>query len=193
MIITRTLGIVATALALSMAATAQNSSQDQAANQPVVANAVLQTSFNTKTAKQGDKVTARLTNAVHIAGGQELPRGTVLVGHVDEAQASTDKGISKAVLTFDTAVLKNGQQVGLKSTLIAVRPEDAQLFDSLPKPLGSIEQAPFSRHGYGLKSNVVDSNSGTLTADGKDFHLAQGTELQFAISTPASASGAVGN
>jgi hypothetical protein len=193
MIITRTLGIVTTALALSMAASAQNTSQDQAANQPAVANAVLQTQLNTKTAKPGDKVTARLTNTVHVVGGQELPRGTVLVGHVDEVQPSNDKGVSKAVLTFDNAVLKNGQQVGLKSTLIAVRPEDTDLLNSFPRPIGSVDQEPTSRHGYELKSNIVDPNSGTLTADGKDFHLEQGTELQFAISPAANASSATGN
>jgi len=41
--------------------------------------------------------------------------------------------------------------------------------------------------GYSLTSDVQGSTSGVLTADGKDVHVADGTELQFAVAPIGSA------
>ena len=56
------LGIATTALALTLFAAAE----DTPTNQLAVANTELQNTLDTKTAKQGDPVTARLTDSVQI-------------------------------------------------------------------------------------------------------------------------------
>src|ERR1700748_2029492 len=169
------LGIATTALALTGFAAAQNNQQN--ASQLVAANAILLHALDAKTIKQGDAVTAKLTQTVHIAGGKELPRNTQLIGHVDEVQPALNNGASKVVLTFDKAKLTNGEQIAIKSTIIGVFPEGTEQLPPSLNPQLQIEQQPTSAHGYALNSNVQGDNSGTLTAQGKNVHLGDGTSL----------------
>jgi hypothetical protein len=158
----------------------------------LAAQAELQHTLDAKTAKQGDAVTARLTESVQIADGTKLPRNTQLIGHIDEVQPAQNKGESKVVLTFDQARLANGQQIAIKSTLVNVSPEGtAGLVDLTVTPELKIKQEPTSRHGYGLTSSVADSNSGTLSANGKNVHLVKRTALQFAVAPVAGANSAL--
>jgi hypothetical protein len=192
---TKCVGVVATALVLTLVARAEDTPKNVtgSSDQLVAATAELQHAFDTKTAKQGDAVTAKLSGTVHLSG-TTLPRNTVLLGHVDEVQPSQNKGIAKVVLTFDHARLENGQQVAIKSTIIGIFPAGTEQSAPSLSPDMKIDQEPSGAHGYGLTSSVVASNSGTLSADGKNIHLANGTEFQFAI-TPAgeSASSSTGN
>jgi plastocyanin len=187
--IAKYLGIATTALALTAFAAAQSTQGDTAsASQLVAANAALVHALDAKTAKQGDTVTAKLTESAHIAGGTTLPRNTQLIGHVNEVQPSANKGLSKVVLTFDQARLPNGQQVAIKATIVGVYPAGTDLV--LPKisEVQQVNQQASGAHGYALSSSVSDSNSGTLSANGKNVHLADLTELQFAIAPGAGAS-----
>jgi hypothetical protein len=186
------LGIATTALALTGFAAAQNN--QQSTSQLVGADAILIHSLDAKTIKQGDTVTAKLTQTVHIAGGKELPRNTQLIGHVDEVQPSQNNGTSKVVLTFDKAKLANGEQVAIKSTIVGVFPEGTKELLPTLNPELQVEQQPSGPHGYSLTSNVQGDNSGTLSAQGKNVHLGDGTSLQFAIAPGANAaSTATGN
>jgi hypothetical protein len=187
-------GIATIVLALSTLAQAKNRQVNDTtgASQLVAAQAELQHTIDAKTAKQGDTVTARLTESVQIAGGTKLPRNTQLIGHIDEVQPAQNKGESKVVLTFDQAQLGNGQQIAVKSTLVNVSPEGSGGLAGLSlTPELKIKQAPTSRHGYGLTSSVADSNSGTLSANGKNVHLEKRTELQFAVAPVAGANSAL--
>lgn len=187
------LGIATTVLALTTLARAESRQVNDTtrASQLVAAQAELQHTLDAKTAKQGDTVTAKLTESVHIADGTKLPRNTQLIGHIDEAQPAQNKGESKVVLTFDHARLANGQQIAIKSTIVNVSPEgSAGVVDLSLTPELEIKQAPTSRHGYGLTSSVAESNSGTLSANGKNVHLETGTELQFAVAPVAGANSA---
>src|SRR5215467_6419358 len=81
-------GVTATALALTLFAAAEDAPRTTTANSDLVAvNAQLQHGLNAQTAKQGDTVTAKLLQTVHL-NGTELPRNTILIGHIDEAQSS---------------------------------------------------------------------------------------------------------
>jgi hypothetical protein len=86
------------------------------------ARATLNHGLDAKKAKQGDAVTARLQDDVKIADAPELPKNTVLMGHVDQVQASEHKSDSVIQVTFDKAQLKDGQQVPIKATVIQIAP-----------------------------------------------------------------------
>jgi hypothetical protein len=181
--------IASTALVLSLSAMAQPATN---AAQLVAANAVLETRIDARTAKAGDAVTAKLTSSVHLPGGTELQRNTLLTGHIDQVQAAVNDGVSTVVLTFDKAQPKDGQAVAIKSTILGIYPSGTEL---LPPDLNAqkIEQAPSSAHGYSLTSDVQGSNSGVLKADGKNVRLGDGAELQFAVAPLAAGSAATGN
>jgi hypothetical protein len=190
--IAKYLGIAGTALVLSLSAMAKDSQPTTNAAQLVAANAVLETRIDARTAKAGDAVTAKLTSSVHLPGGTELQRNTLLTGHIDQVQAAVNDGVSTVVLTFDKAQPKDGQAIAIKSTILGIYPSGTDL---LPPDLTAqkIEQAPSSAHGYSLTSDVQDSNSGVLKADGKNVRLGDGAELQFAVAPLAAGAAATGN
>jgi len=68
--------------------------------------------IDTKNAKQGDEVNARVTDTAKLPDGTELPRGTKLLGKVTDVKAKSKEDKS-AHLAFnlDHAVLKDGKQV----------------------------------------------------------------------------------
>jgi hypothetical protein len=83
--------------------------------------AELTKSIDAKKAKQGDEVTARLTQDVKSSSQVVLHKGTKLVGHVTEAQAKTkDNGESRLGVVFDKAILKGGQEMGFNSVIQAL-------------------------------------------------------------------------
>jgi hypothetical protein len=184
------LGVAVTGLSLTLFAAAEDNAAN--ANQLIAANAELQHDLNAQTAKQGDAVTAKLTQNVRL-GGTTLPHNTLLIGHVDQVQSSENNGVSKIVLTFDQARLKNGQQIAIKATVTGVYPAGTLLVSPKLSPDLEIEQEPSSAHGFSLISKVQDSNSGTLSANGKNVRLTDGTELQFVLAPAAGAGASSGN
>jgi hypothetical protein len=90
--------------------------------QLVGARASLSKGLDAKKAKQGDAVTAKLQDDVKIPDSVELPKNTVLVGHVDQVQPSQNKSDSTVQVTFDKAQLKNGQQLPIKATIMQIAP-----------------------------------------------------------------------
>ena len=86
----------------------------------VEVKATLDKTLDAKKAKQGDPVMAKLQQDVQIPNAQALPRNTVLEGHVDQVQASEHKSDSVIVVTFDKAKLKDGQELPIKATVIAL-------------------------------------------------------------------------
>jgi hypothetical protein len=191
--IAKHLVIASSALVLSLSAMAKDSQPVTNAAQLVAANAVLETRIDAKTAKAGDTVTAKLTSSIHLPGGTELQRNTLLTGHIDQVQAAVNDGASAVVLTFDKAQPKDGQAIAIKSTILGIYPSGTSLLPPDLNPQMKIEQAPSSAHGYSLTSDVQGSNSGVLKADGKNVRLGVGAELQFAVLPIATSSTASGN
>jgi hypothetical protein len=90
-------------------------------------NATLTQSVDARKAKPGDAVSATLTEDVRANGRLLLLRGTMLVGRVTEAQARTRRtdsgdalGDSRLGIEFETAVLRDGQEVPINATIQAV-------------------------------------------------------------------------
>jgi hypothetical protein len=87
-------------------------------------NATLSQTVDARKAKPGDEVTATLTDDVRANGRLLLLRGTMLVGRVTEAQARTRAGDgstdSRLGISFQRAVLRDGQEVPMNATIEAV-------------------------------------------------------------------------
>jgi hypothetical protein len=117
-----TLGVFAGAAALGQNQTPQtdNGTQPQRKIQMVQTQATLDHTLDAKKAKQGEPVTAKLVQDVQIPDAQALPKNTVLEGHVDQVQASDHKSDSMMVVTFDKAKLKDGQELPIKATILAM-------------------------------------------------------------------------
>src|ERR1700753_2938792 len=70
--------------------------------QLVGARATLSKTLDAKKLKQGDPVMAKLQDDVKGSdASSQLPKNTVLVGHVDQVQPSENKGDSSVQVTFD--------------------------------------------------------------------------------------------
>jgi hypothetical protein len=84
-------------------------------------SAELTKGIDTKRAKVGDEVEARITDTVKFADGTEWPRGTKLVGKVTDVSAkSKDNKNAHLAFNLDHAVLKNGQSVPVRMALTSV-------------------------------------------------------------------------
>jgi hypothetical protein len=191
--IAKYLVIASTALVLSLSAMAKDSQPATNVAQLVAANAVLETRIDARTAKAGDAVTAKLTSSVHLPGGTELQRNTLLTGHIGQVQAAVNNGVSTVALTFDKAQPKGGQAIAIKSTIVGIYPSGTSVLPPDLNPQMKIDQEASSAHGYSLTSDVQGSNSGVLKADGKNVRLGAGAELQFAVVPIAISSTAAGN
>jgi hypothetical protein len=179
--VVKCLSIAGIALALTISAMAKDVPQLADTGQLFAATAELKTSINAKTAKVGDLVTAKIAASVQIPGGRKLPRGTLLLGHIDQVQAAENGGTSTVILTFDMAQPKDGQMIPIKATIVGVSADGTDLFPPPLSPHLQFAKEPSTPHGYGLTSDVQSSNSGVLKASGKNVQLKQGTELAFAI------------
>jgi hypothetical protein len=75
-----------------------------------------------KKAKTGDEVDARVTQDLKSGSGELLvPKDTKVIGHVTEAQArNKEQRESQVAITFDHAVMKNGQDVSLPMSIQAI-------------------------------------------------------------------------
>jgi hypothetical protein len=195
----------------------------------VQAKAQLDKTIDTKKAKQGDPVTAKLQDKVQIPDAQELPKNTVLEGHVDQVQASENKGDAMVTVTFDKAKLKDGKEVPIKATVLAVSepyyaaqqaggggaPAGAPAMmpsaapsggggapsgggsmsggssaPATPQPMNvpDASQGPSrttQSHGgvpdVMLKSDIHEHTSATFSSKGKNVHVPDGTQMQFAL------------
>ena len=92
--------------------------------QPVAAASVsaeLTKRIDTKNAKQGDEVDARVTSTAKLPDGTELPRGTKLIGKVTDVKAKS-KDDKRAHLAFniDHAVLKDGKEMPVMVAVTSV-------------------------------------------------------------------------
>src|SRR5258708_9870315 len=80
-------------------------------------------SLDTRKAKVGDEVTAKVTQDVKSDGRVVVPKGSKLIGHVTEASArGNGNSESRLGIAFDRAVLKSGQEVALGAVVQALAP-----------------------------------------------------------------------
>jgi hypothetical protein len=103
------------------ASTQANSTASAAGQTGTIVPVELSKSIDSKKAKVGDEVTARVVSDVRSGGAVAIPRGSKLVGKITEANARAKGDATSSLgVVFDRAVLKNGSTINLVSTIQAV-------------------------------------------------------------------------
>jgi hypothetical protein len=127
--------------------------------------AELTKSIDAKKAKQGDEVTARLTQDVKSSGQVALHKGTKLVGHVTEAQAkSKESGESRLGIAFDKAVLKGGEEMAFTGVIQALAAPVQGSLSATTDDAGNVGSGMGS--GSGTAMGGGRTNGGGLTPMG---------------------------
>jgi len=157
-------------------------------------NAKLDRTLDSQNAKAGEPVTATLTGTVTTADGVKLKRGTELIGKVADVKSEGSQ-VSLA-LVFDTAKLKDGKQIPVKTTVLAAFPatqgdEDTAMLPPPEHVNGDLtfDQEPGALNHVSVTSAVRNSNSGTFSSNNGNFKLIAGTFLQVGIGSVNSSSG----
>lgn len=84
-------------------------------------SAILVKSLDSNKCKQGDEVTAKLTDDVRSEGHIVIPNGAKIRGHITEAAVRAEDGTNSSLgIVFDHAILKNGQQIRLNTVIQAM-------------------------------------------------------------------------
>ena len=136
-----------------------NSDAAAAAHTGAIVPVELSKSIDSKKAKVGDEVTARVISDVRSGGAVAIPRGSKLLGKVTEANArGKGDATSSLGIVFDRAVLKNGTTLNLVSTIQAViaAPET----QSMPLPEASSGGAGPEGSGGGTSGGSGSSSGG---------------------------------
>ena len=161
----------------------------------VSAKAKLITTLNTQRAKKGEPVTAKLMSDVKASDSMNLPKGTILLGKVEQVQRSSNKGPAKLSVVFNEAKLHNGHLVPIKATLLGAFPVsswDSYNFTGVGGPyIGlhsgyipdnqRVDQEAGTISHVAMHSAVQSPVSGIFSSRNRNFKLHRGTELQFAI------------
>lgn len=123
--------------------------------------AELSKSIDSKKAKVGDPVTAKVTQAVLSHGKIAIPRNTKIIGHLTAAQARTkDQKQAQLGIVFDRAELKNGDHIPLASaTIQAVA--SALSFDQSPSTMGNAGAGPDTS---GMSTSRPGANMGGMNS-----------------------------
>jgi len=137
-----------------------SSAQPQRTIQMVPVLASLDHTLDAKKAKQGEPVTAKLQKDVSLSQ-QNLPKNTVLEGHVDQVQASEHKSDSTVVVTFDKAKLKSGEELPIKATVMEI----AEPANMMQQPTGEPAGAAMPAGG-----GSMPSGGGSMPTGGGGSH-----------------------
>jgi hypothetical protein len=105
----------------STSAAAQSNGSSATIADGTAINAALNSSVDSKKAKQGDEVTAHTTEAIKSQGKTVVPKGSKLIGHVTRASARGKGDADSALgIAFDKCILKNGQEIPLNGNIQAL-------------------------------------------------------------------------
>jgi hypothetical protein len=151
-------------------------------------NAALSRPVDAKKNKEGDEVTAKTTQAVKSEGRVVIPRGSRLVGHLTRCKARSKEEKESALgIVFDTAILKNGQEIPLNVTiqaLAAAQTGTSASADDLAADAGV---------GAGAIGSARGTAGGVLGGVGSTAGAAAGTVTNTAANVGGVAGGAVGS
>jgi len=154
-------------------ATQANANTSATAQGGLVVPVELAKSIDSKKAKVGDEVTAKVLSDVRSTRGVVIQKGSKLMGKVTEASARSKGDATSALgVAFDRAVLKNGSTLSLVSTIQAV------IAPPSPAPLASTD-------GTSAGGATSSSGSGPIGA--------AGSATGAVANTAGSAVGAIGN
>jgi hypothetical protein len=199
------LAIAATLIAVPAALTSVAAAQAAPENlQLISADAKLVETLDTKNAAQGQIVTAKLTSGVKNAGATELPKGTMLLGKVEQVRISTHNGPAQLSIVFDQARLSDGRTVPIKATLLGAYPADTGEYWDETGAAGppaavephiipadeKVDQEPGTLGQVSLQSSVRSNSSGVFLSKDRNIHLKTGTQFEIAVAIePGSSQG----
>jgi len=188
---TAALSVATLSLAMCIPALGQGSAQSgqHEADRMVPARASLTHALDSKDVKSGYQFRATLNDNVHLNDGVELHHGDVLLGRVT-ADDMNVPGKAHLAVRFNQAVLKDGQTIPIKATIVSVYSPG-----ELPYSYGSPEQIPNSWNDGTLRvdqlgvvkdvdlhSRISSHNSGVFVSTKKDdVKLPAGSEIALAI------------
>jgi hypothetical protein len=166
-------------------------------------NATLTQSIDARKARPGDPVSATLTEDVRANGRLLLLRGTTLVGRVTEAQARTRRvdsgdapGDSRLGIEFETAVLRDGQEVSINATIEAVAAGEpgsargAGSEDAAHGPLVAGTRGVFGIQGLQIVTTAAaDGRTPLLVSTTGNVALKTGTQLLLVAHSEGTAEG----
>jgi hypothetical protein len=167
----------------------------------VGANARLVNTVDTKHASQGQTITAKIESNVKNVGGVEFPKGTLLIGKVEQVRPSTNDGPAYLSIVFDQAKLADGKTVPVKATLLGAYPaqdgdyyaeagSEGTLIGGLPASVPAdqkVDQEPGALGNVEMRSAVQSVASAVFTSTKHNIDLKNGTELQVAIAPEGAA------
>ena len=153
-------------------------------------------SLDSKKAKVGDAVEAKLIAGITLPNGTMVPRGTKVVGHVTEAKArSKSESESSLGIVFDKFVRSGGEDTPVNGVIQAVAPNpDEELSTGGGVGYTDLKQAtaagaaPDTRKGptpilndqsqgvLGMKGMQLGPQ-GVITSSGKDVKLDSGSRI----------------
>jgi hypothetical protein len=150
----------------------------------------LSTSLNAKKLQPGDRVTAKVIQAVIVGGKVVIPRGSKLIGNVTEAKArSKEYPESRLGIIFAKVMVKNGGELSLDAIVQALGPVQktrADLPDAmLPPQLG---RTNVSNTPEPMGTNRNSATAGARGASGTPPVPSIGTAL-----TPGVSAGTIPN
>ena len=149
-------------------------------------------SLDTKKAKVGDEVTARVTQDVKSDGKVVVPKGSKLIGHVTEAKARTNESSeSRLGMAFDRAVLKDGQEVALGAVVQALAPPANVAASAMSQDSVGMS-APSARSGGSARSSGGGGLGGVVGGTTSAVGGTVGAVSNTAGSVAGSTTGAVG-
>jgi hypothetical protein len=184
--------IALAALSLSLTSMAQSpTAGEREATQMVPAQVALKQTLDARKLSPGSTFQAVLATKTELKSGPVLPAGTLLIGQVADNGSQT--GPSTLALRFTTALLKDGQSIPIRATIVDYqRPEDIdteshpitpgqQLGNSWTAQTLVVDQVDALSH-VDMHSEIASTDSGVFIAhNNKDIKLAVGSELQLAI------------
>jgi hypothetical protein len=195
---TAALSIAALSLAMLTPAFGQTPDQGSQDNQAtgsreaqrmVPALAQLTRALDSNSIHTGDQFRATLSGNVHLNGGVELRHGDALLGQVAEDDTNTP-GRSRLAVRFTQAVLKNGQTIPVKATIVALYTPDSLISEDSANPEvpnswndGTLEVDQIGVvKDVDLHSRISSSNSGVFVSTKKDdVKIPAGSEIALAI------------
>ncbi|HTV10143.1 MAG TPA: hypothetical protein VMD97_13955 [Candidatus Aquilonibacter sp.] len=156
----------------------------------VPARASLNRTLDADQARSGEQIRATLSDTVHLNDGVELHRGDTLLGKISTDDMNVP-GRSRLAVRFNQALLKNGQTIPIKATIVGLYTPGNEMNDSYSQT----EQVPNTWNdgtlrvdqlgvvkGVDLHSRIASRNSGVFVSTTRsNFKIPSGSELALAV------------
>jgi hypothetical protein len=184
-------------------ATVSDNAQSSVQAQTHPVSGELEGKLDSKTAKTGDQVVVKTSEAFRTSDGVMIPKGSRIVGHVTQVQAhGNGSQDSRLGIQFDRAELKNGESFHVQSMIESVAPPAnamaAASIDSSEdmgaSAMGGGGRAMGGGHaGGGLLGGGTSAEGSTAAGAGAGLGRTVGGSVDAASGLTGSAGAAVGN